>query len=88
MAVSMVVLAIGLSIGRSYVVSAAPSQPEVTKALAAQLMVNLRATIRAILIASIVIAAVAWSWSFSPWKSATALRAWLRSLTGRVEDSR
>ncbi|HYN71636.1 MAG TPA: hypothetical protein VES60_03965 [Nakamurella sp.] len=86
LAVSMVVLAIGLSIGRSYVVSAAPSQPEVTKALAAQLTVNLRATIRAILIASIVIAAVAWI--YSPWKSATALRAWLRSLTGRVQDSR
>ena len=86
LAVSMVVLAIGLSIGRSYVVSAAPSQPEVTKALAAQLTVNLRASVRAILIASIVIAAVAWI--FSPWKSATALRAWLRSLTGRVEDSR
>jgi len=86
LAVSMVVLAIGLTIGRSYVVSAAPSQPEVTKALAAQLTVNLRATGRAILIASIVIAAVAWI--FSPWKSATALRAWLRSLTGRVEDSR
>ena len=86
LAVAMVVLAIGLSIGRSYVVSAAPSQPEVTKALAAQLTVNLRATGRAIIIASIVIAAVAWI--FSPWKSATALRAWLRGLTGRVEDSR
>ena len=83
---SMVVLAIGLAIGRSYVVSAAPFQPDVTQALAAQLTVNLRATIRAILIASIVIAAVAWT--SSPWKSATALRAWLRSLTGRVEDSR
>ena len=86
LAVSMVVLAIGLTIGRSYVVSAAPSQPEVTKALAAQLTVNLRATGRAILIASVVVAAVAWI--FSPWKSATALRAWLRSLTGRVEDPR
>ena len=86
LAVSMVVLAIGLTLGRSYVISVAPSQPDVTKALAAQLTVNLRATIRAILIASIVIAAVAWI--FSPWKSATALRAWLRSLTGRVEDSR
>ena len=86
LAVSMVVLAIGLTFARSYVVSAAPSQPEVTKALAAQLTVNLRATGRAIIIASIVIAAVAWI--FSPWKSATALRAWLRSLTGRVEDSR
>jgi len=40
----------------------------------------------AILIASIVIAAVAWI--FGPWNSATSLRAWLRSLTGRVEDSR
>ncbi len=83
LAVSMVVLAIGLMIGRSYVVSAAPSQPDVTKALAAQLTVNLRATGRAILIASIVVAAVAWI--FSPWKSATALRAWLRESdrTGR-----
>jgi len=81
-----VVLAIGLAIGRSYVVSAAPFQPDVTQAIAAQLTVNLRASIRAILIASVVIAAVAWI--FSPWKSATALRAWLRSLTGRVEDSR
>ena len=86
LAVSMVVLAIGLAIGRSYVVSAAPFQPDVTQAIAAQLTVNLRASIRAILIASVVIAAVAWI--FSPWKSATALRAWLRSLTGRVEDSR
>src|SRR5664279_4335745 len=34
LAVSMVVLAIGLSIGRSYVVSAAPFQPDVTQAIA------------------------------------------------------
>jgi len=86
LAVSMVVLAIGLMLGRSYLVGAAPSQPDVTKALAAQLTVNLRSTIRAILIASVVIAAVAWI--FSPWQSATSLRAWLRGLTGRVEDSR
>jgi len=79
-------LAIGLMLGRSYLVGAAPSQPDVTKALAAQLTVNLRSTIRAILIASVVIAAVAWI--FSPWQSATSLRAWLRGLTGRVEDSR
>jgi len=86
LAVSMVVLVIALLLGRAYLVSVAPSQPDVTKAFVNQLTVNLRSTVRAILIASIVIAAVAWI--FGPWNSATSLRAWLRSLTGRVEDSR
>ncbi len=85
LAVSMVVLALALLLARSYLVNNAPSQPDVTKAFARQLTVNLRDTIRLIGIIGLVVGALAWLFGGS--RSATAVRTGVRHLRARVDGS-
>ena len=85
LAVSMVVLALLLLAGRTYLVNNAPSQPDVTRAFARTLTVNLRDTIRVIGIVALVIAAIAWLFGGS--RSATSVRAAVRTLRARVDGS-
>jgi hypothetical protein len=86
LAVSMVVLTIGLIAGREWVISQAPTQPQVTQAFVSQLTVNLTSTIKFILVLSAVIAVVAWLFGRS--RSAVGVRREVRGLAGLVRDSR
>lgn len=86
LAVSMVVLTVLLVIGRNWLMSKAPLQPEVTQAFVRQLTVNLQTTIRVILITGAVIAVVAWLFGRS--RSAVSLRSEVRSATSNIRDSR
>ena len=85
LAVSMVVLALALLLARGYLVNNAPSQPDVTRAFARQLTVNLRDTIRLIGIVALAIGALAWLFGAS--RRATAVRTGVRSLRARVDGS-
>ena len=85
LAVSMVVLALGLVIGRYFLVDHVRAQPDVTKAFFGQLTVNLQNTIRVVLISAIVVAVVAFL--FGPSSGATSLRAGVRGLAYRVQNS-
>ena len=85
LAVSMVVLSLGLLFARSYLVNNAPSQPDVTRAFARQLSVNLRDTIRLIGIVALVVAAL--SWLFGGSRSATSVRTGVRTLRARADGS-
>ena len=86
LAVSMVVLTVLLVIGRNWLISKAPLQPEVTQAFVRQLTVNLQTTIRLILISGAVIAVVAWLFGRS--RSAVSLRSEVHSAMGSIRDSR
>jgi len=86
LAVSMVVLIVLLVIGRNWLISKAPLQPEVTQAFVRQLTVNLQSTIRLILISGAVIAVVAWLFGRS--RSAVSLRSEVQSAMGSIRDSR
>src|SRR6478609_7206619 len=86
LAFSMIVLTVGLLAGRQWLVSQAPTQPEVTEAFTRALTVNLQSTIRVIVIAAAVISLLAWMFGRS--RSAVGLRTALRGLSGRVQDSR
>ncbi len=86
LAFSMVVLAVGLLVARQWLVSNAPSQPDVTQAFARQLTVNLQGTIRFVLVLSAVISVLAWMFGRS--RSAAAVRNGVRGLAARVQDSR
>lgn len=86
LAVSMVVLALGLVAGREWLMSKSPLQPQVTQAFTRQLTVDLQSTIKFILIVGSVVAAVAWMFGRS--RSAVGLRAEIGALVNRVQDSR
>ena len=86
LAVSMVVLMIGLIAGREWAVSQAPTQPQVTEAFVKQITVNLSSTIKFILVLAAVIAVLAWLFGRS--RSAVGLRREARGLAGQVRDSR
>ncbi len=86
LAFSMVVLVVGLLVARQWLVSNAPSQPDVTQAFTRQLTVNLQGTIRFVLVLSAVISVLAWMFGRS--RSARAVRGTVRGLAGRVQDSR
>lgn len=86
LAVSMVVLTVLLIIGRQWLISESPLQPQVTQAFARQLTVGLQGTIRLILVVAAVIAVVAWLFGRS--RSAVGLRREVSALTGQVLDSR
>jgi len=86
LAFSMVVLTLGLLAGREWLVSQAPTQPDVTQAFTRELTVNLRSTIRIIVIVAAVVSLLAWMFGRS--RSAVGLRNAVGGLAGRVEDSR
>jgi len=84
--VSMLVLVIGLAIGRSWLTSNAPLQPQVTDAFTRQLLGGLRNDIRALVVVAAVVAAA--SWLFGRSRSARGLRRQTRELAGLVRDAR
>ena len=86
LAVSMVVLALVLIIGRQWLISKSPLQPDVTQAFTRQLTVNLQDTVRFIVVVGAVISVAAWLFGRS--KSAVGLRGEVHGLVGRVRDSR
>jgi hypothetical protein len=86
LAVSMIVLTVGLLAGRQWLVSQAPTQPAVTEAFTRQLTVDLQSTIRTIVIVAAVLSLLAWLFGRS--RSAVGLRTALRGMSGRVQDSR
>ena len=86
LAVSMVVLAIGLIAGRGWAVSQAPTQPQVTQAFINQVTVNLSSTIKLVLVLAAVVAVLAWMFGRS--RSAVGLRREVRGVAGLVSDSR
>lgn len=86
LAVSMVVLAVVMVIGRNWLISQAPLQPQVTQAFVRQLTVNLQSTVRLIVICGAVISVVAWLFGRS--KSAVSLRREVHALVDSVRDSR
>ncbi len=85
LAVSMVVLTVVLIIGRNWLISKAPLQPDVTQAFTRQLTVNLQDTIRFILVVAAVISVAAWLFGRS--RSAVGLRGEASALAGLVRDS-
>lgn len=86
LAFSMVVLTLALLAGRAWLVSQAPIDPDVTEAFVKQLTINLRNTIRFIIVLAAVIAMLAWLFGRS--KSATGVRAGVRGIADRVQDSK
>ena len=86
LAVSMVVLTVLLIIGRQWLISKSPLQPDVTQAFTRQLTVNLQDTVRFIIVVAAVISVLAWLFGRS--RSAVGLRGEVRSLVGQVRDSR
>ena len=56
----MVVLTVVMIIGRNWLISKSPLQPEVTQAFTRQLTVNLQDTIRFIVVVAAVISVAAW----------------------------
>ncbi|MET0866030.1 MAG: hypothetical protein ABWZ98_16990 [Nakamurella sp.] len=86
LAVSMVVLALGMVAGREWLISKSPLQPQVTQAFTRQLTIDLQSTIKFILIVGAVVAALAWMFGRS--RSAVGLRQEIGSAVNRVQDSR
>lgn len=83
---SLLVLVIGLAVGKSWLVSQSPLQPQVTQAFTQQLLVGMRDEIRALAFVAAVIAVVAWLFGRS--RSAHALRRQARETAGLVQDAR
>ncbi len=86
LAFSMVILAVGLIGGREWLISKAPTQPQVTQAFTRQLTVNLQDTMRLVAVIGAVIAVLAWLFGRS--RSATAVRQTVRGFFGGVQDTR
>jgi len=86
LAVSMVVLALGMVAGREWLMSKSSLQPQVTQAFTRQLTVDLQSTIKFILIVGSVVAALAWMFGRS--RSAVGLRGEIAVAMDRVQDSR
>lgn len=85
LAVSMVVLTVVLIIGRNWLISKSPLQPDVTQAFTRQLTVNLQDTIKLVVVVAAVISVVAWLFGRS--RSAVGLRGEASALAGQVRDS-
>lgn len=85
LAFSMVVLTVGLVIARQWLISQAPTQPQVTQAFTRQLTVDLQDTIRLIVVLAAVVCVVAWMFGRS--RSAVGLRSAVRALSDRVQNS-
>ncbi len=85
-AVSMLVLFVGLAVGKSWLVGQSPLQPQVTEAFVQQLLGGLRDDIRALVGVAAVVAAA--SWLFGRSRSARGLRRQARELAGLVRDAR
>jgi hypothetical protein len=85
LAFSMVVLTLGLVIARQWLISKAPTQPQVTEAFTRQLTVDLQDTVRLIVVVAAVICVVAWLFGRS--RSAVGLRTSVRGLANRVQNS-
>ena len=83
---SLLVLVIALAVGKSWLVSQAPLQPQVTQAFTQQLLVGMRDEIRALAFVAAVIAVAAWLFGRS--RSARALRRQTRETAGLVRDAR
>ena len=86
LAFSMLVLAVALIAGREWLISQAPTQPQVTQAFTRQLTVNLQNSIRLVAVIGAVIAVLAWLFGRS--RSATSVRHAVRGLSGGVQDTR
>ncbi len=84
--VSLLVLVVGLAVGKSWLVSQSPLQPQVTEAFTRQMLVGMRDEIRALIGVAAVVAAV--SWLFGRSRSATALRRETRQVAAMVRDPR
>lgn len=84
--ISLLVLVIGLAVGKSWLVSQAPLQPQVTQAFTQQLLVGMRDEIRALALVAAVVAVAAWLFGRS--RSARALRRQTRETAGLVRDAR
>lgn len=85
-AVSMLLLFVGLVAGRSWLVGQSPLQPQVTDAFVQQLLNGLRTDIRGIVGVAAVVAAA--SWLFGRSRSATGLRLQARRAAALVRDPR
>ncbi|HEY5879447.1 MAG TPA: hypothetical protein VIU11_11080 [Nakamurella sp.] len=85
-AASLLVLVVGLAIGKDWLVSESPLQPQVTQAFVQQLTGELRTDIRALVLVAAVVAAA--SWLFGRSRSANALRRQARETAGLVRDAR
>jgi len=85
-AASLLVLVVGLAVGKDWLVSESPLQPQVTQAFAQQLTGQLRTDIRALVLVAAVVAAA--SWIFGRSRSAHALRRQARETAGLVRDAR
>lgn len=83
---SLLVLVIGLAVGKSWLVSQSPLQPQVTQAFTQQLLVGMRDEIRALALVAAVVAVAAWLFGRS--RSARALRRQTRETAGLVRDAR
>ncbi|WP_420120650.1 hypothetical protein [Nakamurella sp.] len=84
--ISLLVLVIGLAVGKSWLVSQSPLQPQVTQAFTQQLLVGMRDEIRALALVAAVAAVAAWLFGRS--RSARALRRQTRETAGLVRDAR
>jgi len=83
---SLLVLVIALAVGKSWLVSQSPLQPQVTQAFTQQLLVGMRDEIRALALVAAVVAVAAWLFGRS--RSARALRRQTRETAGLVRDAR
>lgn len=84
--ISLLVLVVGLAVGKSWLVSQSPLQPQVTQAFTQQLLVGMRDEIRALSLVAAVVAVGAWLFGRS--RSARALRRQTRETVGLVRDAR
>lgn len=84
--ISLLVLVVGLAVGKSWLVSQAPLQPQVTQAFTQQLLVGMRDEIRALALVAAIVAVAAWLFGRS--RSARALRRQTRETAGLVRDAR
>lgn len=84
--ISLLVLVIGLAVGKSWLVSQSPLQPQVTQAFTQQLLVGMRDEIRALALVAAIVAVAAWLFGRS--RSARALRRQSRETAGLVRDAR
>ncbi len=85
-AVSLLVLVVGLAVGKDWLVSQSPLQPQVTQAFVQQLTGGLRDDIRTLMPIAAVVAAAAWLFGRS--RSARVLRRQARETAGLVRDAR
>ena len=83
---SLLVLVIALAVGKSWLVSQSPLQPQVTQAFTQQLLIGMRDEIRALALVAAVVAVAAWLFGRS--RSARALRRQTRETAGLVRDAR